>query len=91
MRRALMVLWAALLLVLFMVVYGGLDQVLPNTLQEQYVANFQEDTGARNAVTGIYLDYRVFDTLFEALMLLVSVIGIIHFSVHEGEGGDRHG
>lgn len=47
--------------------------------------NFIQDTGALNAVTGIYLDYRVFDTLFETLTLLVSVIGIIYFSRHEGD------
>lgn len=49
------------------------------------INNFQQDTGALNAVTGIYLDYRVFDTLFETLLLLVSVIGIIYFSRHEGD------
>lgn len=49
------------------------------------ITNFQQDTGALNAVTGIYLDYRAFDTLFETLTLLVSVIGIIYFSRHEGD------
>lgn len=49
------------------------------------ITNFQQDTGAINAVTGIYLDYRAFDTLFETLTLLVSVIGIIYFSRHEGD------
>lgn len=49
------------------------------------INNFQQDTGALNAVTGIYLDYRAFDTLFETLTLLVSVIGIIYFSRHEGD------
>jgi len=38
-----------------------------------------------NPVTGIYLYYRVFDTLFEALLLLASVIGIIYFSRFEGD------
>lgn len=50
-----------------------------------YTAHFLSDTGASNAVTAIYLNYRVFDTLFEALLLLVSIIGIIHFSRHEGD------
>lgn len=45
--------------------------------------SFITDTGATNGVTAIYLNYRVFDTLFEALLLLVSIIGIIHFSRHE--------
>lgn len=50
-----------------------------------YIENFREDTGAGNAVTAIYLNYRLFDTFFETLLLLVSVIGIIYFSRHEGD------
>jgi multicomponent Na+:H+ antiporter subunit B len=41
--------------------------------------NFQEQTGAENAVAAIYLNYRVYDTLFEALLLLIAIVGIIHF------------
>ena len=54
-------------------------------LYHYYVEHFREDTGAGNAVTGIYLNYRLFDTFFETLLLLVSVIGIIYFSRHEGD------
>ncbi len=53
-----------------------------------YTENFIQDTGAYNAVAAILLNYRLFDTLFEALMLLISVIGIIYFSRH---GGEDHG
>jgi multisubunit Na+/H+ antiporter MnhB subunit len=41
--------------------------------------NFVEDTGAENAVAAIYLSYRVYDTLFEALLLLIAIVGIMHF------------
>ncbi len=44
---------------------------------------YNVQTYAENAVTSIYLNYRIYDTIFEALMLLVSVIGVIHFSMHE--------
>lgn len=50
-----------------------------------YMDHFAIDTGAGNAVTAIYLNYRLFDTFFETLLLLVSVIGIIYFSRHEGD------
>lgn len=43
------------------------------------LSNFEEQTGARNAVAAIYLNYRVYDTLFEALLLLIAIVGIIHF------------
>ena len=44
-----------------------------------------EVTGAQNLVTSIYLKFRLYDTLFEALMLAVAVMGVIHFSW----GGDN--
>ena len=54
-------------------------------LYNYITTNFQSQTGSLNAVTAIYLDYRMFDTLFETLLLLVSVIGIIYFSRHKGD------
>lgn len=56
-----------------------------SNLKDYYMTFFIKDTAAMNAVTGIYLNYRVFDTLFETLTLLISVIGIIYFSRHEGD------
>ena len=52
-------------------------------LKDQYISRFSQDIGGENAVTAIYLGYRVYDTLFEALMLLVSIAGIIHLSWHK--------
>ncbi|MFI3211924.1 MAG: MnhB domain-containing protein [Eubacteriales bacterium] len=46
---------------------------------EIYLRGLAETT-AKNLVAGIYLDYRLFDTLLEALLLLVSVIGVMQFS-----------
>ncbi len=47
------------------------------------IDNHIADTAARNSVTSVYLNYRIFDTIFEALMLLISVMGVIHFSRHQ--------
>jgi multicomponent Na+:H+ antiporter subunit B len=41
-------------------------------VQEHAVAQ----TGAINLVSAIYLDYRLFDTLAEAVVLIVAVLGI---------------
>jgi multicomponent Na+:H+ antiporter subunit B len=41
------------------------------------------DTGSRNFVTAIYLDYRLFDSLFEAGILLIAVSGIMWISQHK--------
>lgn len=59
------------------------DAALPNEIMTHYLQNTLADTGAANAVTAIYLSYRVYDTLFEALMLLISILAIIYFSRHE--------
>ncbi|SHH27309.1 MnhB domain-containing protein [Clostridium grantii] len=70
------------LFVLFL--YYKNSEIIPNEIITYYTNSALIDTGAENVVTGIYLNYRLYDTFFEALMLLVSVIGIIHFSRHDG-------
>ncbi len=50
-----------------------------------YIQNTYKDTGSKNLVTGIYLDYRLFDSIFEASILLVSVTGIIFMSKRDDE------
>jgi len=51
-----------------------------NGIQAYYIAQFVHDIGGENAVTSIYLGYRVFDTLFEALILVIAVVAVIHMS-----------
>jgi len=52
-------------------------------LKEQYVTRFMEEMGGENAVTAIYLGYRVYDTIFEALVLVVAVVAVLHMSWFE--------
>jgi len=53
------------------------------TLKDQYLARFRSDVGGENAVTAIYMGYRMYDTLFEALLLLVSIVAIVQLSSHK--------
>jgi len=53
-------------------------------LKEQYLTYFSYDVGGENSVTAIYLGYRVYDTLFEALLLLVGIVAVMHLSFYEG-------
>ncbi|MBE0700630.1 MAG: hypothetical protein IH571_02980 [Acholeplasmataceae bacterium] len=41
------------------------------------------ETGSKNLVTAIYLDYRLFDSLFEAGILLIAVSGVMWISQHK--------
>jgi multicomponent Na+:H+ antiporter subunit B len=58
-------------------------------MAEHYMKYAVEETGSPNVVTAIYLNYRYYDTLFEALVLLFSVIAVIYMSVHEKEAPDE--
>ena len=49
-------------------------------LKDLYLLNFMENVGGENAVTAIYLGYRMYDTLFEALVLVVAVVAVVHMS-----------
>lgn len=51
-----------------------------SSLADTVMQRGMQETGARNLVTAIYLNYRLFDTLLEALLLLVSVIAVSQFS-----------
>jgi len=74
---------AALVLVLFALFLVFLPEGGANTyLKDLYIAYFREDVGGTNAIGAIYLGYRVYDTLFEALMLVISVVAVIHMSAY---------
>jgi len=49
---------------------------IDTTTKDYYVENSLYETGSRNIVTGIYLDYRLFDSIFETSLLLITVSGI---------------
>lgn len=49
-------------------------------LKDQYISLFAHDVGGENAVTAIYLGYRMYDTIFEAFMLFISIIAVVHLS-----------
>jgi multisubunit Na+/H+ antiporter MnhB subunit len=89
MRKKRVFFFLLIVMILFFMSYSGIEQVSLRDATDYYIHNFISDTAAHNAVTAIYLNYRVYDTLFETLTLLVSVLAIIHFSRHEG--GEHEG
>lgn len=58
---------------------------LTTFVKDYYITHSVTETAAENSVTAIYLDYRLFDTLFETMLLFVSVIAVFYFSRHRGE------
>lgn len=81
MIRRILILFFCLAAAGFVLVVYNESEMLPDpSLVEYYLKNFQEETFAQNAVAAIYLNYRMFDSIFETLILLVSVTAVINFS-----------
>ena len=49
-------------------------------LKDQFLLGFMNDVGGENTVASILLGYRVYDTLFEALILVIAVAAVTHMS-----------
>jgi multicomponent Na+:H+ antiporter subunit B len=84
MRKWLIFFFIGGVTVFFFQLHGHSEMVFPRDLYTYYIEQAYAETGAKNVVGAIYLNYRIFDTLFEALMLLVSVFGVIYFSRYKG-------
>ncbi len=57
--------------------FGEASNPSNNEVMQYYIANTTNDTGAKNIVTGIILDYRAYDTFIEASVLFTAIISII--------------
>lgn len=55
----------------------GITSYYSNNSYDYYVKNTFDEVGSNNFVTGIYLDYRLFDSIFEASILFISVSGVL--------------
>jgi len=77
-RSLLIIPLILLLIMLYTAVSDPLLQSADPYLGNRYIATFYEQTGSYNGVDAILLDYRVFDSVFEAGLLLISVTGVIY-------------
>lgn len=64
--------------VLFVLIFN--DMRLPQSASRpDYLSYLLEEAGALNAVTAIYLDYRIYDTLFEITVFFIAAFGVSLF------------
>ena len=89
-RRLVIMICIALVCALTLVVAGIHREDMEPSAYNYYIRNITEEAGMSNAVTAIYLRYRLFDTLFEALLLAVAVSAVMYFAAAwEKEKGDH--
>ncbi len=88
-KRILLIGMLIVILWVFIVAIDDCRNLLSTSSKDYYVANTFSDTGSRNVVTGIYLDYRLFDSLFEAGILLIAVSGIIFIAKSDDSYADK--
>lgn len=70
-----------LVIIFFLVLVTQVDATgFKEYSKDYYLENTLNEVHSQNIVTGIYLDYRLFDSIFEAGILLVSVAGVIFMS-----------
>ena len=72
-----------ILVILLVAVFIALSLAGPHpggsALRDYFVERGEEETGALNLVTAIYLGYRAYDTLGETVVLLLAVSGVMVF------------
>lgn len=57
--------------------FGSADAPAVNEVSQRYLENGLKETGAVNAVTGMILDYRAFDTLGESFVLFTATVSVL--------------
>jgi len=65
------------------------DDAIPPGVSADYLARSAEQTGAANAVMAVLLDYRAYDTLGEATIIFVAILGA--YAVLRRSGRKKHG
>lgn len=79
-KKISLVLMFAFMLAVFAREMTWLEQREPTRAGAYFAERGLEETGSANIVTGIYLDYRLFDSIFETGLLLMTVSGITFMS-----------
>jgi multicomponent Na+:H+ antiporter subunit B len=75
-KRITLIIMLVFILVIFSRNINWLKDNINTTTKDYYIENSLEETGSQNVVTGVYLDYRLFDSIFETSLLLITVSGI---------------
>lgn len=84
---AIVLVWAFVQVALEMPAFGDPAAPAVNQVSERYLEQGLEETGAVNAVAGMILDYRAFDTFGESTVLFAATMSVVLLL----RGGNRPG
>lgn len=79
-NKPLAILFFALISVAVFLTYFMLGDKHTPLLMQKTLENNLMETGVANIVMTVYLNYRLFDTIFEVMLLLVCVMGVTQFA-----------
>lgn len=82
-KKSITILLLIFILSVFVLVMNDLETLYNDYGRVYFQEHGFQQTGSKNLVTAIYLDYRLFDSIFEAGILLIAVAGIIWISKHD--------
>lgn len=86
MRRIKQVVIAMIICILMLQIFVHMnsDEMAYNDDSRSYYLSMGlDETSSKNLVTAIYLDYRLFDSFFEASLLLIVVTGIAFMAIKD--------
>lgn len=70
--------------------FGTADPIVYNEVTTRYLESSIEETGAVNAVAGMILDYRAFDTFIEASVIFTGLILVLMLFNIKGDEAYDH-
>lgn len=68
---------------------NGIDSI--DSIGDIVIERGYQDTSSKNLVAAILIDYRLFDSVFEAGILIISVAGIIFMSSDDSVNKSKRG
>jgi multicomponent Na+:H+ antiporter subunit B len=89
-RRLLIMICLIIACIAVLLLSGIFDSAMEPSAYEYYIKNVPGEAEMPNAVTAIYLRYRIFDTLFEALLLAMAVSAVVYFAAAWERGKEEH-
>lgn len=89
-RRLLLIISIFIICLVVILLVNIYDEKLVPSAYEYFIKNIPKEGEMPNAVTAIYLRYRIFDTLFETLLLAVAVSVVVYFASAWEKGKDEN-